>query len=312
MKSMKSIRSTAIAAFVVVTVFAAPVGAQAGAAVVPAPKGSPPGPKLPPAKHIPDLKDRKLVVPPTTTTATTATTAAPYTGLGAESVPPEVMAKFRATPLPGSVTRRVQAMLDVRSPGSGVLSPDGKQLFFTWAVTGVRQVWRLDGPNTFPIQMTGGEDATSVVAVSKDGGTIVVARDQKGEENPGLYLQSKDGGPLQLVQHTPKVQTQAQHLSTDGRFLYFRANDKKPESYVLYRYEFATKKIASVFEQDGIWSLADRRVQKGAAEGVLLLNKEVGGNQVEVFEYDETSKVLTPLFGQGEREDYRAFSSGCS
>jgi dipeptidyl aminopeptidase/acylaminoacyl peptidase len=37
------------------------------------------------------------------------------------------------------------------------------------------------------------------------------------------------------------------------------------------------------------------------------LNKEVGGNMVEVYEYDEAKKTLAPLFGQGEREDYRAF-----
>ncbi len=217
------------------------------------------------------------------------------------------MAKFRAAPLPSTVTRRVQAMLDVRSPGAGVLTPDGKRLFFTWGVTGVRQIWRLDGPNTFPVQMTGGEDATSVVGVTRDGTQIVVSRDQKGEENPGLYLQSVDGGPLVVVQHKPKVQTQASHLSDDGKYLYFRANDKKPDSYVLYRYVFATKSIETVLDQDGIWGVADRTAAKGKSEGKLLLNKEVGSNMVEVFEYDEASKALTPLFGQGEREDYSSF-----
>lgn len=256
-------------------------------------------------KVIPDLKGRKPVPPAATTTASTSTPG--YNGLGAESVPPEVMAKFRAAPLPSTVTRRVQAMLDVRSPGAGVLAPDGKTLFFTWAVTGVRQVWRLNGPNTFPIQMTGGEDATTVVGVTKDGKQIVLTRDQKGEENPGLYLQSVGGGPLVVVQHKPKVQTQPQHLSDDGAFLYFRSNDQKPDSYAIYRYVFASKSIEPVFTEDGIWSLADRRVQKGQAQGVLLLHKEVGGNMVEVFEYDEAKKSLTPLFGQGEREDYDAF-----
>ena len=77
-----------------------------------------------------------------------------YQGHGADSVPPEVIAKFVAPPLPSELSRKIQNLMDVRSPSGGQLSPDGKRLFFGWAVTGTAQVWRLDGPNTFPIQMT--------------------------------------------------------------------------------------------------------------------------------------------------------------
>ncbi|HSN97362.1 MAG TPA: prolyl oligopeptidase family serine peptidase, partial [Candidatus Nanopelagicales bacterium] len=38
----------------------------------------------------------------------------------------------------------------------------------------------------------------------------------------------------------------------------------------------------------------------------LLLGKDVGANMTEVFEYEPKSKQLTPLFGQGEREEHRA------
>ena len=230
-----------------------------------------------------------------------------YAGHGADSVDASTFARFRAAPLPSTVTRRVQAMLDVRAPSAGVLSPDGKRLFFTWNVTGVRQVWRLDGPDTFPVQMTGGEDATAAVGVTRDGKFVVVSRDQKGEENPGLYLQSVEGGPLLVIQHKPKIQTEPLHLSDDGRYLYFRSNDEREDTYVIYRWVFATKAIERVFSEAGIWSIADRDDVKGR----LLLNKEVGSNMTEVFEYDEATKVLTPLFGQGEREDYDAeFGAG--
>lgn len=230
-----------------------------------------------------------------------------YTGLGAESVPPDALAKFRASPLPADVTRRVQAMLDVRAPGAGILSPDGRKLYFTWAVTGVRQVWRVDGPMSFPVQLTGGEDATSIFDVSRDGTTLVLVRDRKGEENPGIYLQSKDGGPLTVVQHKPKVQSQPQLVSDDGpgggEWLYFRANDERPDAYTIYRASLGEEpvKVEKVFGGDALWALADR-----SRDGRLLLMKEVGSNQAEFFEYDEKKKSLTPLFGQGEREDYVA------
>ena len=87
-----------------------------------------------------------------------------YSGHGAESVPPELVAKYAAPPLEPAVSRRIQAMLDVRSPGLGIVSPDGSRLYFGWRITGTSQVFRLSAPKGFPVQMTGGEDRTAVEA----------------------------------------------------------------------------------------------------------------------------------------------------
>jgi dipeptidyl aminopeptidase/acylaminoacyl peptidase len=192
-------------------------------------------------------------------------------------------------------------MLDVRAPSAGQLSPDGKTLYFTWSITGTRQVFRLDGPQRFPVQMTGGEDATSIVGVTPDGKRLVLARDRNGEENPGLYLQDKRGGPLVEIQHKPGVQTIAELVTDDSRWLYYRANDKKPSSYVIYRHDLQSGKREVVFDQEGVWLVADHR-----PDGRLLLAKEVGGNMTEFYELEPGSRTAKPLFGQGEREDYRA------
>jgi dipeptidyl aminopeptidase/acylaminoacyl peptidase len=235
--------------------------------------------------------------------AATSAAAAPstYSGLGPESVSPETIAKFAAPPLPSDLTRHIQSMLDIRAPGGGMVSPDGKQLFFTWSVTGIAQVWRIDGPQRFPVQMTGGEDPTTLAGVAPDGKFLIVSRDRKGEENPGLYLQPVSGGPLVLIQHTPKVQTSLQFISDDSKSVYFRANDKKPDSYALYRWDVATQKREVVFDKDGIWAIDDHR-----PDGKLLLVKENGSAQEEYFELDPASGSLMPLFGQGEKEEYTA------
>src|SRR5262249_19042261 len=154
-----------------------------------------------------------------------ATTATSYSGHGADSVPPEVIAKFAPTPLPASVSARIQAMLDVRAPVGAIVSPDGKTLYFAWTVTGVSEVWKGDGARRSPTQLTGGEDTTRALAITPDGKWLVVSRDRKGEENPGLYLLSPDGGGLREVQHKPKVQTELAFVSDDGKYVYFRAND---------------------------------------------------------------------------------------
>jgi dipeptidyl aminopeptidase/acylaminoacyl peptidase len=282
-------------------VAALPVVAQAGPAITPMP-----GPVGPRPKPLP-LPPPKPVLPKPGSVITPVKEPKPnagYMGHGATTVDAATLERFRAKPLPSSITRRVQTLLDVRAPAPGVLSPDGKTLFFNWNVTGISQVWRVDGPQKFPMQMTGGEDATTVVAVMPDGKNIVVVRDQKGEENPGLYLQPVMGGPLRVIQHLPQVQTQVQHISPDGAFIYFRSNKTAPDSYRIDRYNVATSKIEAVFTTEGLWLVADRRITKTG--GVLLVGKEVGSNMVEWYEYDETSKILTPLFGQGEREDYDA------
>ena len=186
-----------------------------------------------------------------------------YKGLGVESLAPEVLAKYAPKPLPADVSRRIQSMLDVRAPSPGALSPDGKRLFFTWTVTGTSQVFRLDGPMRFPVQLTGGEDSTSIAAVVPSSSLVVVQRDRNGEENPGLYLLDAGGGPLRLIQHKPKVQTMFDHVSDDGRSIYYRANDVVPESYALYRYDVASQKAETVFAEPGIWSTVDVRTTGG-------------------------------------------------
>jgi protease II len=236
--------------------------------------------------------------------ASAASSAAPatsgYSGHGADSVSQEVIAKFAAPPLPSDLTRKIQSMLDIRAPGGGMVSPDGKHLFFSWSVTGIAQVWRIDGPQHFPVQMTGGEDPTTLAGVSPDGKFLVVSRDRKGEENPGLYLQPALGGPLVLIQHAPKVQTSLQFVSDDSKSIFYRANDRKPDSYALYRWDVATQKKELLFDKEGIWAIDDHR-----PDGKLLLVKENGSAQEEYFEL-EPGGSLTPLFGQGEKEEYTA------
>ncbi len=255
---------------------------------------------------------RPLEVPPVTTAratrdgtlASTATSppapraASTYAGHGADSVPPEVLARFAPTPIPPQVSRRIQAMLDVRAPVGKRLSPDGKSLFFSWNVSGTSQIWKVDGPRRFPVQLTGGEDVARLEGVMPDGKTLVILRDRKGEENPGVYLLDEGGGLPKQVQHTPKVQSFVSWVSSDGKTVWLRANDVKPDSYAIYRYDVATGKRELVFGEPGLWSLAEVQGER------LLLQKQTGELTSEWYEYEASSKKLAPLFGQDEKEEY--------
>jgi dipeptidyl aminopeptidase/acylaminoacyl peptidase len=222
-----------------------------------------------------------------------------YAGLGLTSVPPEVLARFAPRPFDPALTRRVQSMMDVRAPGSGTLTDDGKRLFFTWSVTGTNQVWRLDGPDRFPVQLTGGEDRTSLVEITPDGKTLVLQRDRKGEENPGIYLMPADGGTPVAVQHLEKVQSFAAFVSRDGRWLYYASNDRKPDAYAVYRHELATGKKELLVEEPGLWSPADLR-----DDGTLLLRKSTGSLTSEWWERDPATGKLRALLGVDEKGEF--------
>ncbi|MCL2449140.1 MAG: S9 family peptidase, partial [Polyangiaceae bacterium] len=225
-----------------------------------------------------------------------------YTGHGADTVPPELLEKYRPRPLRPELAARIEALIDVRAPGIGRLSPDGKALYFSWTVTGIGQIWKIDGPGRFPQQLTGGEDNTALAGITPDGRTLVIERDRKGEENPGLYLQPAGGGPLEPIQHVRGVQTLFEAISSDSRFVYFTANDRKPDAYVVYRYDLAHHRKEVAFDrEEGLWHVSDVR-----DDGRLLLRKETGSLTAEYYEWDPAKATLAPLLGVGENEEYDA------
>ena len=227
-----------------------------------------------------------------------------YSGLGAESVSPELVAKYVAPPLPPAVSRRIQAMLDVRAPGLGVVAPDGSRLYFGWRITGTPQVFRLNEPRGFPVQMTGGEDRTSVLAITPDGRWLVLSRDVGGDENPGLYLQPAEGGPLRTVQKLARVQTFLDFVTDDGKEIYFHSNDLATDSYAIHKVDLATGVKTPVFVEKGLWAVGDHRGNGPSLR--LLLVKSTGALSTEYAEYVPATKTLTPLLGAGETTEYDA------
>ena len=257
---------------------------------------STPGPVLPPPTSA-------MPTPPVLTSAPSPSASAPaYRGHGAETVAPALLEKYRPGPLPPELARHIQSMMDVRAPGIGRLSPDGTSMYFSWTITGISQIWRIDGPRRFPQQITGGDDNTSLAAITADGRTLIVQRDRKGEENPGLYVQPAAGGPLETIQHVRGVQTHFEILSSDSRTVYFTSNDRKADAYVVYRYDLAKKQKEVAFDlHEGLWHVSDVR-----DDGRLLLRKETGSLTAEYYEWDSAKHALTPLLGVGENEEYDA------
>lgn len=221
-----------------------------------------------------------------------------YQGFGAGSVSPEKIQKFAPKLNRPDLLRQVQQNLDVRTPGLGLISPDGKSLNFSWSVTGYSQIWQVSSPLSFPSQLTGGEGQTGLVGQTRDGKWLLVSRDFKGEEFPGLYLLPRKGGALVEIQRTPKVQTYFQFVSSDDQWVYFTANDVDPESYALHRWNLASQKKETVFSEKGNWSVMDYD-QKDQ----ILLTKNLSNVAREIYLFNLKSKKLEPLIVGKEAHD---------
>ncbi len=221
-----------------------------------------------------------------------------YSGFGLDSISPQTLAKYAPPPANAELKNKIEKLVDLRSPTEGFVSNDGKNLFMNWNVTGSNQIWKLLSPKGFPVQLTSGEDASRLIAISPDNQWIVISRDSKGDENPGIYLMKSSGGTLHKVYYNPKHQTGFLEFTEDSRSLYYQTNDKTPESYSIYKYNIAQDKHELLWDKPGIWSLSD--VQ--GSQALLTLSK--GSMQNEHFLLDLNTKSATPLIGQNELEDF--------
>ena len=222
-----------------------------------------------------------------------------YTGHGGDSISKEDLRKYAPQPIPKDLTTEIEAQLEMRATSLGQLTPDGKSLFFKWGVTGTQQVWKIDGPKKFPVQFTGGANATYLQDITEDGKWLIHSRDTDGDEYPALFIQSTNGGPLELLFGKSKVKVSYLDQTKDGRFIYFRANDISPTEWGIYKYSIETKTKKLIFKGNGYWYISDRK-----ENGDMILSHSTGNVTNEHYLYNEFSKKRTPLFGQGEKETF--------
>lgn len=225
---------------------------------------------------------------------------AQYSGLGTESVSLETIKKYAPPVLPTEMANKLKKLFDISSPGLGILSPDKKTLYFTWRVTGQSHVWKIEGPKSFPVQLTSGTDAVFIGDISPDGHYLIISKDINGEENPGLFKLNLKTGLIEELYRRKKVQAALSFITDDSRYIYFTANDKKSDSYSIYKMKIADKSIETIYDGDGYWNIADEK-ENGKS---LLLLKLNGARQSEFFDFNFATKDLKPVIGQGEKEEY--------
>lgn len=226
--------------------------------------------------------------------------AAPYQGFGTKSLSPEILEKYKPRPLAPELKNEIEMYMDLHFMKTAMLSPKGDNLYVAWPVTGTPQIWKIDKPLAYPMQLTGGDNRAELKAVSADGQWIAINRDTNSDEFYGVYLVPAKGGPLKKVYRKDNVRAEFQGFSDDSAWVYFNANDKEKTSYAVYRYNIKSGKTETLFTQPGLW-----KVEATNGNNELILSLDKGSMHSEHFLYEISSKKLTPIIGQNLVEDYQ-------
>ncbi len=186
-----------------------------------------------------------------------------YSGLGAESISPQEVARLgrrrssraASRPHPGDAGRP-------RRRRAAALTPKGDRMMFTCeGHRHARQMWRQDGP------MRRSRCSSPAARITQRAGRrsrpttrwAVVERDRRRRRRtPALYLHAdRRRAAADDPAHGRGVQTFHELISDDGRRLYYRANDIDPASYAIYRYDRTAGKRETVSSTTpGPWSIA--------------------------------------------------------
>lgn len=128
--------------------------------------------------------------------------------------------------------------------------PGGKSFTFISKLTGIPQVFTLDGHGK-PKQLVELKDRVMNVFHSPTGEQTVVGMDDDGNEKQQLFLMDVDGRNVRTLVHDPECFHHFGGWSPDGKQISFSANRRHPGYFDVYTLDVATGVEQKVFEYDG-------------------------------------------------------------
>jgi dipeptidyl aminopeptidase/acylaminoacyl peptidase len=124
--------------------------------------------------------------------------------------------------------------LNIREAYGPSFSPEGKRVSFLTNITGVPQVWVVDGSGGWPDQITFHDERVSQARFSPTADQLVFSRDIGGNENAQIYLVNSDGSEERRLTHSDDVMHIFGNWSHDGRQIAYTANQRDPSKFDVY------------------------------------------------------------------------------
>ena len=211
-----------------------------------------------------------------------------------ESVPFEMnYSQYAPKPLSSQISERVRRLLSINSIHNVLLSPDGQQVYFNSNASGVDQIWNLKMAKSLPIQLTTGEEKTTLQAISPDGKYLYFTRDENGEDLDGLFRLDTKTFEVQTLFHKPNTKAKFGGISEDGERIYFLANDKTPEYFSVYRFLSNDKKTELIHFSKSHWKFFGE-----ISPEQVYLYRTKGIRDRTLYTYDIPKKKLSLFLGK--------------
>lgn len=145
----------------------------------------------------------------------------------------------------------IEQYLNIRGATSPEYSFDNKKIYFTMAITGTTQLWCVNKPGSWPLQVTFFKDRVTGYSPNPKQDLILVEKDEGGSEYNQFYLTDGDGNGVKMItDNKPKVLYGFGRWSDDGRFFTYFSNSRSPYYYDIYIYDTDKMNSELVYSSD--------------------------------------------------------------
>jgi dipeptidyl aminopeptidase/acylaminoacyl peptidase len=200
-----------------------------------------------------------------------------------------------ADPAPPARIPDIETFMQIGSATTPLLTRDGQTLYFTTAVTGTRQLYRLT-PEGWPYQLTFFPSGISGINLSRDEKRIAVTAAPDGNERYQIYMLDAITGLLTPTVTDSEARFGTPSFGPEDRKIYFSGNPDSPADFYLYEQDMESGVRRTVYKREGMNSVVDI-----AEDGkTLLIAHATSNTDNDIYTLDiETGRTrhLTPHEG---------------
>ena len=145
----------------------------------------------------------------------------------------------------------IEQYLSIKGAVSPGYSFDDNRIYFTMSVTGTSQLWSVNKPGAWPMQITFFKDRITGYSPNPVKDIILIEKDEGGSEYDQFFLANGDGTEIKmLTDGSPKVLNGFGRWSDDGTFFTYYSNKRTPYFYDLYTYNIENRTNEMIFSSD--------------------------------------------------------------
>ncbi|MFB6300334.1 MAG: prolyl oligopeptidase family serine peptidase [Halobacteriales archaeon] len=128
----------------------------------------------------------------------------------------------------------IERYLNIRSAHSASFSADGERLSFLTDITGVPQLWTMDGPGVWPEQISFYDERVTFGSWSPERPELIFGMDEGGNERAQLFRLDAEGETVTPLTQMPDAKHRWGGWNSDGTAFAFASNRRDEAVFDIY------------------------------------------------------------------------------